>query len=94
MELKINFIRAALGETITADARLIHLGRRMAMGEAEITDERGKLVAAEIMGAIYRRILEKISSRPETILGERVSLSRTRKMAIAAVAYARTRFHA
>ena len=55
--------------------------------------ERGKLVAAEIMSAIYRRILEKISARPEAVLGERVSLSQTRKMAIAASAYARTRFH-
>lgn len=56
--------------------------------------DRGKLVAAEIMSAIYRRILSKIASRPEAVLGERVSISRTRKMAIAATAYARTRFHA
>ena len=45
MEFKINFIRAAFGETITAETRLILLGRRTAMGEAEITDERSKLVA-------------------------------------------------
>lgn len=51
-----------------------------------------RLVAATIMGAIYRRILEKISRRPEAILGGRVSLSRARRMAVAAAAYARARW--
>jgi len=45
IELKINFIRPATGRMFTASARLIHLGRRMAVGEAEVTDERGRLIA-------------------------------------------------
>ena len=45
LELKINFIRAATYGPFTSHARLIHLGRRTAVGEAEISDERGRLVA-------------------------------------------------
>ena len=45
LELKINFIRPATGGPFTACARLIHLGRRTAIGEAEVTDERGRLIA-------------------------------------------------
>ena len=45
LELKINFIRPARAGTFIAEARMIHIGRRTAVGEAEITDERGKLVA-------------------------------------------------
>ena len=45
IELKINFIRPAVGGVFRCEARLIHLGRRTAVGEAEITNERGKLVA-------------------------------------------------
>ena len=64
MEFKINFIRAALGETITADARLIHLGRPMAMGEAEITDERGKLVA-KCLASLMMLPADRPSEAPE-----------------------------
>jgi acyl-CoA thioesterase len=45
IELKINFIRPANGKLFTSVARLIHLGRRTAVGEAEVTDERGRLIA-------------------------------------------------
>jgi len=45
IELKINFIRPATGGVFTSVARLIHLGRRTAVGEAEITDDRGRLIA-------------------------------------------------
>jgi acyl-CoA thioesterase len=45
IELKINFIRPAVAGIFTSHARLIHLGRRTAVGEAEITDDRGRLVA-------------------------------------------------
>ena len=45
LELKINFIRPATRGPFTSRARLIHLGRRTAVGEAEITDEHGRLVA-------------------------------------------------
>jgi uncharacterized protein (TIGR00369 family) len=45
VELKINFIRPATGGTFTAEARLLHLGSRTAVGEAEILDEQGRLIA-------------------------------------------------
>jgi len=45
IELKINFIRSATGGVFQSEARLIHLGRRTAVGEAEITNDQGKLVA-------------------------------------------------
>lgn len=45
IELKINFIRPATGPRFISNARLIHLGRRTAVGEAEITDDAGKLIA-------------------------------------------------
>ena len=45
LELKINFIRPATGGSFTSHASLIHLGRRTAVGEAEIFDDAGKLVA-------------------------------------------------
>lgn len=45
IELKINFIRPALGGTFISEARLLHLGRRTAVGEAEIRNQDGKLVA-------------------------------------------------
>ena len=46
VELKINFIRPAFrGDSYTAEAWLIHLGSRTAVGEAEIVNDQGKLVA-------------------------------------------------
>lgn len=45
IELKINFIRPATGGLFTSVGRLIHLGRRTAVGEAEVTDEQGRLIA-------------------------------------------------
>ena len=45
IELKINFIRPAVPSLFTAEAWLIHLGSRTAVGEAEILNEEGKLIA-------------------------------------------------
>lgn len=46
IELKINFIRPAFrGGHYTAEAWLVHLGSRTAVGEAEIVNDQGKLVA-------------------------------------------------
>lgn len=45
IELKINFIRPATPSLFTAEAWLIHLGSRTAIGEAEIVNEEGKLIA-------------------------------------------------
>ncbi|MGH9868742.1 MAG: presqualene diphosphate synthase HpnD [Candidatus Polarisedimenticolia bacterium] len=56
----------------------------------EGTDRRA-LMAAEIMGAIYERLLGAIEARGHDVLGSRVSLSRARRMAIAARVYLRRR---
>jgi acyl-CoA thioesterase len=45
IELKINFIRPATPSLFTAEAWLIHLGSRTAIGEAEIVNGEGKLIA-------------------------------------------------
>lgn len=45
IELKVNFIRPAHGGTFIAVAKLLHLGRRTAIGEAEIWNDAEKLVA-------------------------------------------------
>ncbi len=61
--------------------------------EAEFpAGERPRLFAAEIMGAIYRRLLDKIASRPLSVLEGRVTLSRARRLALAAGVYARARW--
>ena len=45
IELKVNFIRPAQGKLFIAEANLLNLGRRIAVGEAEIRGDDGKLVA-------------------------------------------------
>ena len=53
--------------------------------------ERRRLYAAEIMGAIYRRICKRIARSPEAVLERRVSLSRPHRLALAAGLFARAR---
>ena len=45
IELKVNFIRPAQGHLFVAEANLLNLGRRIAVGEAEIRNDGGKLIA-------------------------------------------------
>ena len=45
IELKINFLRPGVSSLFTAEAWLIHLGSRTAVGEAEVKNAEGKLVA-------------------------------------------------
>lgn len=45
IELKINFIRPVSEGLIRAEGRVIHLGRRTAVGESLLTNGRGKTVA-------------------------------------------------
>jgi len=54
-------------------------------------EERRKLFAAEIMGAIYRRILSRIAGRPAAVLEGRVTLPRGHRLALAAGLYIRAR---
>ena len=45
IELKVNFIRPARGKLFIAEAKLLNLGRRVVVGEAEIRNDEGRLVA-------------------------------------------------
>ncbi len=71
-------------------ARARDLFRRA--GEELPPSEAERLLAAEIMRAIYGGVLARIERRPKAVLEGRVRLSRARKIALAAAAYARTRY--
>jgi len=45
IELKINFLRPVDGEDLVARARILHRGRRTAVGEATVFDGSGRAVA-------------------------------------------------
>ena len=55
-EMKANFFRAAGKGTLIAKAKTLHLGTRMAVGEAVILDGEGKVLAK---GTVGHLILEK-----------------------------------
>ena len=44
-ELKVNFIKPARGQHLFAESRIVHKGSRLAVGDAEVTDGQGDLVA-------------------------------------------------
>ena len=52
--------------------------------------ERRRLLAAQIMGVIYRTILRKIARSPETVLEGRLCLTRPHRLALAVGTWART----
>lgn len=56
-------------------------------------EDRRSLVAAEIMGAIYWRILERIRQRSYNVFGERIRLSRPLKFWIALSVYLGSDWH-
>jgi phytoene synthase len=63
-----------------------------ARSDAEFpASERSRLYAGEIMGAIYRKLLERIAARPEAVLEGQVGLPRPLRLAIAAGVFARSR---
>jgi uncharacterized protein (TIGR00369 family) len=45
VELKINFLRQPGMERLISTGRIVHPGRKVMMGEAEVVSEKGKLVA-------------------------------------------------
>jgi uncharacterized protein (TIGR00369 family) len=45
VELKINFLRQPGMEKLVSTGRIVHPGRKVMMGEAEVVSEKGKLVA-------------------------------------------------
>lgn len=66
IELKINFIRPAFrGVSYTAEAWLIHLGSRTAVGEAEIVNDQGKLIA-KCLSSMMVLDLERAGPRGST----------------------------
>lgn len=55
-ELKINFLAPAQRGTLTAKGRLLRGGRRLLVGEAEVIDESGRLIAKALgTWAVVRR---------------------------------------
>ncbi len=44
-ELKINFLRQPGMERLISTGKIVHPGRRLMMGEAEVRSENGKLIA-------------------------------------------------
>ncbi len=49
-EIKVNFFRPVSVGKIETHARILHLGKHTAVGEAEITDGEGRLVAKGTVG--------------------------------------------
>jgi len=49
-EIKVNFFRPVSVGKIETHARILHLGKHTAVGEAEITDSEGRLVAKGTVG--------------------------------------------
>ena len=45
VELKVNFVRPALGKELVAEGNILHKGRRLVVGEMAVRDQGGKLVA-------------------------------------------------
>ncbi|UCC66316.1 MAG: PaaI family thioesterase [Deltaproteobacteria bacterium] len=45
IELKVNFLAPVTGGKITAEARVIHQGKKTAVGEVDVRNEEGMLVA-------------------------------------------------
>lgn len=59
VELKVNYLRPAKGEFMVAKAKLSHLGKTIAVGQAEVFDPKGILVA---MGTATYMILKSRNS--------------------------------
>jgi phytoene synthase len=57
------------------------------------TYERSRLVIAEIMGDIYFRLLEEIEARQFDVFGDKATVPRVEKMAIALGNFARAQLH-
>ncbi|MFQ5881658.1 MAG: presqualene diphosphate synthase HpnD [Candidatus Methylomirabilales bacterium] len=61
-------------------------------GESLSSDDQKNMVAAEIMGRTYRETLEAIERNDYRVFGERIALSRSRKLLIAFTTWAHHRF--
>jgi uncharacterized protein (TIGR00369 family) len=58
IELKVNFLRKVVEGDLTATARVLHFGKRVAVTEVDLTNQ-GKLCAKAIATFMLRRELDK-----------------------------------
>jgi acyl-CoA thioesterase len=56
VELKVNFIAPASDGELRAEARVVSRGNRMVVGEVEVKDDRGTLIARGLGTSMVRRI--------------------------------------
>lgn len=59
VEMKINYLAPHLRGRLRADARVLRQGKRLAVGEVEIRNARGELVAKSLLTYSIRRPEEK-----------------------------------
>ncbi len=45
VEFKINYLAAVISEDLIGEARILHRGEKLALGEMGVRDEKGKLIA-------------------------------------------------
>jgi acyl-CoA thioesterase len=60
VELKVNFLAPAHAGVLRAEGRIIHRGKRIAVGEADVRDRNGRLIAK---GIVTYMILENHGQR-------------------------------
>jgi uncharacterized protein (TIGR00369 family) len=63
IELKVNFLRKVVEGDLTATARVVHAGKRVAVTEVDLTNQ-GQLCAKAIATFMLRRDLEKNGEEP------------------------------
>ncbi len=55
IEMKINYLEPVASGTVTADARVVRIGRHIAVVDCEIRDEGGRLVGKALMSFFVRQ---------------------------------------
>jgi len=66
IELKVNFLRKVVEGDLTATARVLHLGKRVAVTEVDLTNQ-GKLCAKAIATFMLNRDLETPGAGDQTV---------------------------
>jgi uncharacterized protein (TIGR00369 family) len=49
VEYKINFIKPVKNGFVVAEAKVVHLGKELALGEVDVTDQQDRLVAKALI---------------------------------------------
>jgi uncharacterized protein (TIGR00369 family) len=77
IEMKINYLEPVAGGTVTADARVVRIGRHIAVVDCDIRDQGGRLVGKALMSFFVGQFRE---SRAKTrVGGPRASLQAARR---------------